>query len=114
MVGHSVLAARVFTLSLSCKRAKCIFFLSNRLLTLCQKQPGCTYIILYPEVSSREANLERRVLFYPERFQRGVPSTATHLLTSQQLPHSLQCAHRAVRLTCRLLHSGLCRRLLGF
>src|SRR5258706_4005100 len=28
-------------------------------------------------------------LFYPERLPRGVPCAATHLLTSQQLPHSL-------------------------
>jgi len=43
------------------------------------------------------ANLELATVLYPERLPRGVPRAATHLLTSQQLPHSLRkrpgCTH---------------------
>src|SRR6266700_3656057 len=79
MSWRSVPDSRVFTLSLSCKRAKCISFLSNRLLTLCQKQPGCTYVV---------PNLELGVL---------LPCAATHLLISQQLPHSFLSRKTSMR-----------------
>src|SRR5260221_7802396 len=85
-----VLLRSCLSLSLSCRRAKSISRLSNRLRTLCPKQPGCTQILLYPEGFLRGANLELGTLFYPERLPRGVPRAATHLFLFQRIAHSLQ------------------------
>src|SRR5882757_7357693 len=84
----------------SLQRAKCISLLYNGLRTLCQKQPGCTPIILYPERPLSGANLELGTLFCPDQPGRAVrffvvsftllPCAATHLFISQHLPHSFQ------------------------